>query len=529
MILQASGGLGLFLLGMLVMTNGLKTLAGDAMRSSIMRFTRSPFSGVVTGATSTAILQSSSATTVTAVGFVGAGLLGFKESLGIIFGANIGTTLKGWLIALLGFKFQLGMLMLPVLLGGVLIHIFARNRLAATGYTLAGFSLLFVGIDMMQQGFIDLDKFIQPDMLPEGSIGGLIFLVFAGISITLITQSSSAGVVTALTALYAGAINFEQAAAIVIGMDMGTTVTAALATIGGTINMRRTGYSHVVYNVLTGIGALFLIAPFVLLANSISTDILQDNAELALVAFHTSFNILGVIIALPFTRHLAALMIRLIPDQTPAYTRALDPALLEQTTLALNAAQSSINQELQPLLRHILAILDEQKHMLRTDLAELQLALNETHDYVDQIPLDTKVSTDRERLLNLIHTLDHMQRLHERCEEDEDRAATASSSELLSQPRQLLTDCIDQILVMTSENRWFEASQISASISQNISAQTSELRDNVMNHIADNTIDVPEGTALLEAIRWLERVSNHIDSICMHYGRSILASSEQTF
>ena len=525
MILQACGGLGFFLLGMLIMTSGLKTLAGDAMRNSIMRFTRSPLSGAITGATSTAILQSSSATTVTAVGFVGAGLLGFKESLGIIFGANIGTTVKGWLIALLGFKLQLGMLMLPVMLVGVLVYIFTRNRVAATGYALVGFSLLFIGIDMMQQGLIDLDKFIQPDMLPQDSIGGLLLLVLMGITITLITQSSSAGVVTALTALYAGAINFEQAAALVIGMDVGTTVTAALATIGGTINMRRTGYSHVVYNLFTGIGALLLITPFTLLVNFISTNILQENAELALIAFHTTFNVLGVIIVLPFTSHLAQLMIKLIPDKTPIYTRALDPSLLEQTSLALNAAQVSINQELQPLLRHTLAILDKQKHMLATDLAELQLALNKTHDYVDLIQIDSKESTDRERMVNIIHTLDHMQRLHERCEEDEDRALTASSSDYLSPPCLQLTECIDQILTLISDNRWLEASQLATITSLDVSSQAKELRDQIMGKIADNTIDVPEGTALLEAIRWMDRVSNHIDSICSHYGKCILAST----
>ena len=134
------------------MTDGLRALAGSAIRGALMRFTRSPLSGAVTGAVSTAILQSSSATTVAAVGFVGAGLITFSASLGIIFGANIGTTMTGWLVALLGFKLNLGTVILPVILVGTILRLFGNGRAANIGYALAGFGLIFVGITLMQQG-----------------------------------------------------------------------------------------------------------------------------------------------------------------------------------------------------------------------------------------------------------------------------------------------------------------------------------------------------------------------------------------
>ena len=146
MIVQVLGGLGLFLLGMIIMTEGLRELAGDMIRSALMRFTSSPVTGAATGAISTAILQSSSATTVAAVGFVGAGLMTFDSSLGIIFGANIGTTITGWLVALFGFKLKLGTIMLPLILAGAILRLFAAGRLSSTGYALAGFGLIFVGI-----------------------------------------------------------------------------------------------------------------------------------------------------------------------------------------------------------------------------------------------------------------------------------------------------------------------------------------------------------------------------------------------
>ncbi|MDQ1362380.1 MAG: phosphate:Na+ symporter, partial [Pseudomonadota bacterium] len=142
--LNAIGGLGLFLLGMVIMTDGLRSMAGDAVRNVLMRFTRSPLSGAVTGAVTTVILQSSSATTVTAVGFVGAGLMSFSQALGVIFGANIGTTLRGWVIVLVGFKLQLGLILMPLILFGALARLLSRSYMAHIGFALAGFGLIFV-------------------------------------------------------------------------------------------------------------------------------------------------------------------------------------------------------------------------------------------------------------------------------------------------------------------------------------------------------------------------------------------------
>ena len=148
--MQALGGLGLFLLGMIIMTEGLREMAGDAIRTALMRFTSIPTSGAVTGAFSTSILQSSSATTVAAVGFVGAGLMSFTSSLGIIFGANIGTTITGWLVALIGFKLKIGTIMLPLKLVGTLKRLFAKGKARSAGYEIAGFGLIFVPISIIQ-------------------------------------------------------------------------------------------------------------------------------------------------------------------------------------------------------------------------------------------------------------------------------------------------------------------------------------------------------------------------------------------
>lgn len=229
-ILQAVGGLGLFLLGMSVMTGGLKAMADDRLRSTLAATTKGPVSGVCTGAVATAILQSSSATTVAAVGFVHAGLLTFSQALGIIFGANIGTTMTGWLVALVGFKLKLGEVMLPVIFVGMLFRLAGRGRIESVGTALAGFGLIFVGIGVLQDGMAAFHGVVTPDVFPPDTIIGRLLLVTIGVAITVVTQSSSAGVAAALTAVHAGTITLPQAAAMVIGMDFGTTITAAMAT-----------------------------------------------------------------------------------------------------------------------------------------------------------------------------------------------------------------------------------------------------------------------------------------------------------
>ncbi|CUH49215.1 Na/Pi cotransporter family protein [Ruegeria atlantica] len=260
-LLPALGGISLFLVGMLLMTDGLKVLAGARLPDILSRFTSTPFTGAITGAVTTAAIQSSGAVTVAAVGFVASGLLTFPQALGIIFGANIGTTMTGWLEALLGFKLDLGQVILPIVFVGVLLALSVRKAVSGLGLALAGFSLIFIGIEQLKSGLDAFQGVATPaDFPPDTLLGGLKLLLI-GVLITMVTQSSSAGVATALAALSAGAVNFPQAAALVIGMDVGTTFTAVLATFGGSTMARRTGFAHVIYNVMTGAMAFFLLGP----------------------------------------------------------------------------------------------------------------------------------------------------------------------------------------------------------------------------------------------------------------------------
>lgn len=526
-IIQTVGGLGLFLLGMVIMTDSLRSLAGRSVRTAILKFTRTPTSGAITGAVGTAILQSSSATTVAAIGFVGAGLMAFPEALGVVFGANIGTTLKGWVIAIFGFKYDLGTMALPVIFFGVVLRLFSTGKWSAIGYACAGFGLVFVAINTMQTGMSGLEGVLTPDVLPADTWWGRIQLVLLGILITVITQSSSAGVAAALTAVYLGTINFHQAAAMVIGMDVGTTVTALLATLGASSSARRTGLSHVIFNLFTGVGAVLLITPFVWTwENWIAGDIVK-NAEIALVAFHTTFNLLGVLIILPVTRQFAAFMERLVPDRYPIFIHDLSALILREPAAALNEIQIVIGRQYYSLLAHIVSVIQNERPGHRINLREMQSAIDSVHTNIDKIHLDEK-DTRWGRLVELIHTLDHMQRLHERCEEEEYRNTLERNRVELSAQSQLFLESVLKQLADIKAEHWVDVAANAAELHQKLDATYSGFRNEVMTRVGRGQLNFYQANELLEGLRWYRRVSRHLTQISKHYLTAIGVSSPAT-
>ena len=216
-------------------------------------------------------------------------------------------------------------------------------------------------------------------------------------------------------------------------------------------------------------------------------------------------------------------MIRLVPDTgLITYTAKLSDGLLEQPTLALNAVQASIQIELLTLLRHVVAILGAPDGQ-RVDLTELQTALDETHAYLDQIHLKTGSGPLWERLVNMIHALDHLQRIHERCEEDEDRAKTAQATIELEKEKSLLINSIEKIMELLCSDRWQAAADRAHETSRQIHQKVGPYRTTTINQVAVGEIDVLTSTERLEAIRWLRRVSKHIRRITYHMGQAILA------
>lgn len=512
-LFETLGGLGVFLLGVVIMTAGLKGVAGDALRAALTRFTRSPLSGACTGAVSTAILQSSSATTIAAVGFVGAGLLSFPQALGVIFGANVGTTITGWLVALVGFKLKLGSVVLPLILAGVLMHLFGKGRVQQAGFALAGFGLIFVGIETMQAGMSSIQGQVTPDTFPSDTLAGRFQLVLIGVVITLVTQSSSAGVAAALTAVHTGTISFEQAAAMVIGMDVGTTATAMFATMGGAAETRRTGYSHVVYNVLTGMGAFVLLGPYVWLWQTLAPGLLADQAEIALVAFHTGFNAVGVLLILPLAHPFARLMYRLVPEARSSLVGHLDHHLLSDAFVALEAAHSTQEAIFRAQLDMAKALLSEHPACDAEALGDIDAALLTTARYLDQIHSQPERSREWQMLMACMHSLDHMQRLQHRLRM---AAATLGSRRVATAPAERIAQVSGTLRELRQAPHWKAAAQVAGQSAAMLEGAYNRVREDIMGDVAAGRIEADVGAQRLDSDRWLSRVSHHIWRISHH-------------
>lgn len=295
------GGIGLFLLGMTLLTDGLKLAAGPALEVLLSRWTSTRLRALLSGITITALVQSSSAVTVATLGFVNAGLLGFQHALWVIFGSNVGTTLTAWLVAVLGFSIKIDAYALPLIGIGAFIYLGVRNaRLKAAGTAIAGFGLLFLGIDFLKSSFDGLGGGLSDSLLAGGGLS-LFGMVVAGTLLTVLMQSSSAAIALILTAIASQLLPLEAGAAAVIGANIGTTSTAILASFGATSNGKRLSLAHVLFNLITGAVALAMLPVFMwLVAAFMPAGEADTNPALFLAGFHTLFNLLGVLLMWPF-------------------------------------------------------------------------------------------------------------------------------------------------------------------------------------------------------------------------------------
>src|SRR5262249_44221867 len=262
------GGVGLFLLGMTVMTAGLKTLAGSALRTVLAKAAATPLSGAFWGAVATLVVQSSSATTMTTIGLVSAGLLTFPQGLGLVFGANVGTTGTGWLVALIGVRVSLTSAALPMIFVGAMVNLLGRGRVSGAGAALAGFGLVLFGLSTLQEGMGGLAERLHPADLPAVLTGpgtgwwrsaiGVLVLVAVGLAMPALMQSSTAAVALTLSAYFAGAIGLDRGCALIIGQNIGTATSSAMAAIGASATAKRLAIAYVVFKLVAAVIALAL-------------------------------------------------------------------------------------------------------------------------------------------------------------------------------------------------------------------------------------------------------------------------------
>lgn len=336
---RLAGGVGLFLLGMWLMTDGLRLAAGPALERILARSTGTRVSGLASGIAITALVQSSSAVTVATIGFVNAGLLTLTQALWVLFGTNVGTTMTGWLVAAAGVDFRIEVFALPMIGLGMVLHFTgAGQRRGALGMTLAGFGVLFLGIDVMKEAFSGIGSQMR---LPEGSgVLGVLAHVGAGVVLAVLMQSSSAALAVALTAAQGGLIDIHDAAAVVIGANIGTTVSAMLAAVGATPNARRAAAAHVLFNLLTGLAALILLPWLITFIEHVRVLMqLEAAPAVTLALFHTAFNLLGIVLMWPLAGRLSHFLAGRFrtAEENESQPQFLDRNALSVPALALDA------------------------------------------------------------------------------------------------------------------------------------------------------------------------------------------------
>lgn len=324
-VLEIVGALGLFLFGMKSMSDGLQKLAGDKMRTILSKMTSNRFSGVLTGLGVTTLIQSSSATTVMVVSFVNAGLLTLTGAIAVIMGANIGTTVTAWIISLLGFKFSISMIIFPVIAIAT-PFMFIKGK-EALGEFLIGFALLFMGLEALQAGVPD---FKQPEYAPVlefiasmSDYGYLSYLLFVliGTILTVVIQSSSAMMAVTLVMCAQGLIGFEVAAALVLGENIGTTITANISALMANSTAKRAALAHLVFNVIGVVWILILFKPFLYMISQLVISIEGINPMLdaaavpvALSCFHSFFNVTNTLLLVWFIPAIEKIVNKLIPS-----------------------------------------------------------------------------------------------------------------------------------------------------------------------------------------------------------------------
>ncbi|MBT8270299.1 MAG: Na/Pi cotransporter family protein, partial [Bacteroidia bacterium] len=325
-VLSLIGALGLFLFGMMVMSDALLQLAGNRMRSILATMTSNRVFGIFTGFLITSVIQSSSATTLMVVSFSNAGLLTLTESIGVIMGANIGTTITAWLITILGFKVSMGAIALPLVGLGLAISFIKREKAKHWGYFIIGFAVLFIGLQFLKESMPDINS--NPEILQFlgrytdlGFWSVLLFLLI-GTILTVVIQSSSATMALTLIMCAEGWIPFELAAAMVLGENIGTTITANLAALVANFQAKRTAMAHLIFNIIGVLWMLILFYPFLKfvgwlteLTGSESPYLSAAAVPVAISLFHTTFNVTNTFLLAWFVNPIAKVVQRVIPEK----------------------------------------------------------------------------------------------------------------------------------------------------------------------------------------------------------------------
>ncbi|HIW37123.1 MAG TPA: Na/Pi cotransporter family protein [Candidatus Treponema faecavium] len=391
-IFQLIGSLGFLLYGMKMMSDGIQKSAGESLHRVLGLMTGNRVFAVLTGLFITMIIQSSSATTVMVVSFVNAGLLTLKQSIGVIFGANIGTTITAWIVSLFGFNFDISLFAIPVFGIGYFLTFIKRIHKETIGEAFMGFGLLFLGLDLLSSTMPEMSA-DNMSFLAQFTDNGALSIgigILAGLILTVLIHSSSASTAIILTMSYNKMLPWEFAAAMVLGSNIGTTIDAVLAAIGTKVNARRAALIHVLFNVAGTVLAVIFFHPLLALVDMLVPGPVEDSITTHIAMLHTVFNLSNTIIFLPFTTQIARLTERLIKpksDETPDvyHLDFTDPGLKGNAAAYLMRAEKEIADMTEVVARMFSRINDGINNRTKAFLDQHMQELAKEESYADQM------------------------------------------------------------------------------------------------------------------------------------------------
>jgi phosphate:Na+ symporter len=547
MMIGLLGGLSIFLYGMRVMSHGLEAVGSDKMRDLLQGMTRHPLAGVGTGILVTALIQSSSATTVMLVSLVHAGFIQLQQAIGVIMGANIGTTITGWLVALIGFKVKITSFALPAVTLGIVFIFLSRGKLGQWGEICVGFGLLFLGLMFMQEAAQPLSKSqVVIDWMKSysASLGyiPLIMGVIVGTLATVAIQSSSATMALTMTLAQQGVIDFPTAAALLLGENIGTTITANIAAISTNTAARQAARAHFLFNLLGVCWMLVVFYPFLQLIDwMVPGHVLSDNPQIRagaiashMAAYHTTFNIINTLLFLPLIGVLASIVTRILPDavvQESKHILYLDARLVSTPALALNAARQELHrmaQHTKEMFSSVMALFD-QKDLPSKPLVQ---KINKSEEILDAIEQEVAIyltqvaahgltddtSKEMAAYMNIAHNFekigDHCESILRYLRRRYDNKI--GFSEVATEQLHQLTNQVQEFLDLLYKSLSYRNSRLMESAEkceQKINAMRDEMREEHVSRLVAGTCDVSAGLIFIDLITSLEKIGDYAYNI----------------
>lgn len=522
------GGVGLFLLGMTVMTDGLKALAGSSLRTVLGKAAATPLSGAFWGGIITLLVQSSSAVTMTTIGLVNAGLLTFPQGLGLVFGANVGTTGTGWLVALIGVRVSLSAYALPLIFIGALTKLLAGGRIASAGSALAGFALVLYGLTTLQQGMGGLAESLNPSDLPAvigmpgigwaAGWGGLFILIVVGLAMTAVMQSSTAAIAVTIAAFYAGAVSLEQGTALIIGQNIGTATSSAMAAIGASVTAKRLALAYVLFKL---IAAVIAILAFPLTVTLMARLTASADGTTLLAAYHTAYNVVGVAALLPATQWFTRVVERILPSKETALERALDPSALSNPVIAVETARRVVADILGTTAASAAS------GGVPPGIAAAAATLEQVRDFLSDMNDPPETEAERHRMTSTLHALEHASRLIEILGEGESaRTGPAASNDpraaALCEQAMRATQTISAsitaesaLTVQAEPIGWAASAEVAAALAEAEKASTAldamqrDHRAATLAAVAPGELTATDAFARIDAARRIDRIVHH--------------------